>query len=387
MTHEVVEKIQALLPELRERAQETEDQGQVSEASIKALQDTGFFKLMQPIQWGGYAAEPVVLYDCVRLLASACSSTGWVASIVGVHNWHLALFDQQAQQDVWGADTEVRISSSYAPMGSGTKVEGGYIVKGSWAFSSGSAHADWAFVGGLVMIDGNPADFGTFLIPRAEYTIDETWNVIGLSGTGSNTIVVEDVFVPEHRFLSFLVMNEFAAPGAKVNTEPLYRMPWGTIMPTTISAPVVGMAQGAYAAFVEHQGKRVRAAFLGENAKDDPFIKVRVAEAASDIDAAWRQLVGNLQAEWELVLAGQDIPMDLRMAARRDQVRATQRSVGAIDQLFAASGATALVKGTPLQRFWRDAHAARVHATNDAERAYVMFGDHTFGLPGVPGMV
>lgn len=384
---DVVERVEALLPLLREKAQETEDLRNIPDETVKALQETGFFKLMQPTQWGGYAAEPIVFYDTVRKIASACGSTGWVAGIVGVHNWHLALFDQQAQQDVWGEDTDVRVSSSYAPMGSGTKVDGGYTVKGSWAFSSGSAHTDWVFVGGFVLVDGNPIDFGTFLIPRSEYRIDDVWNTVGLRGTGSNTIVVEDIFVPEHRFLSFLVMNEFAAPGVQVNPEPLYRMPWGTIMPTIISTPVVGMAEGAYQAFVEHQGKRVRAAYIGENAKDDPFMKVRVAEAASDIDAAWRQLAGNLNAEWELALADKEIPFELRVAARRDQVRATQRAVASIDLLFEASGATALAHGTPLQRFWRDAHAARVHASNDPERAYIMYGEHTFGLPVTPGMV
>ena len=158
-------------------------------------------------------------------------------------------------------------------------------------------------------------------------------------------------------------------------------MPWGTMHPTTISTPIVGMAYGAYDAHVEHQGKRVRAAYAGEKAKDDPFAKVRIAEAASDIDAAWGQLSGNLAAEYALLLAGEDIPLELRAKARRDQVRATQRAIAAIDRLFESAGATALGTDTPLQRFWRDAHAGRVHAANDAERAYVMFGNQEFGLP------
>jgi 3-hydroxy-9,10-secoandrosta-1,3,5(10)-triene-9,17-dione monooxygenase len=151
--------------------------------------------------------------------------------------------------------------------------------------------------------------------------------------------------------------------------------------PTTISSPIVGMAYGAYAAHVEHQGKRVRAAFAGEKAKDDPFGKVRIAEAASDIDAAWRQLSGNLAEEYALLCDGQQVPMELRARARRDQVRATCRAIASIDRLFEAAGATALNNDQPLQRFWRDAHAGRVHAANDAERAYVMYGNQEFGLP------
>ncbi|MFC9874086.1 3-hydroxy-9,10-secoandrosta-1,3,5(10)-triene-9,17-dione monooxygenase oxygenase subunit [Nocardia salmonicida] len=387
MTQEVTERVEALLPTLRERAQEAEDLRRIPEESMKALQETGFFRLLQPKQWGGHAADPVVFYDTVRKIASACGSTGWVAGIIGVHNWHLALFDQQAQQDVWGEDTDVRISSSYAPMGAGQAVDGGYIVRGSWAWSSGSDHATWAVLGGPVIKNGKPVDFGSFLIPRSDYRIDDVWNVVGLRGTGSNTVVVEDVFVPSHRFLSFRAMSEGRAPGLEQNTDAVFKMPWGTIHPTTISTPIVGMGYGAYEAHVEHQGKRVRAAYAGENAKDDPFAKVRVAEAASDIDAAWRQLSGNVAEEYALLLAGEEVPFDLRVRARRDQVRSTGRVIASIDKLFESSGATALANGTPLQRFWRDAHAGRVHAANDPERAYVMYGTHEFGLPVTDAMV
>ncbi len=380
-TREVTERVDALLPMLRERAQEAEDLRRIPDETMKALQATGFFRLVQPRQWGGLAADPVVFYDSVRKIASACGSTGWVAGIIGIHNWHIALFDQKAQEEVWGEDTEVRIGSSYAPMGAGVVTEDGYLVNGAWNWSSGCDHADWTFVGGPVIKDGKPVDFGSFLIPRSEYRIDDVWNVVGLRGTGSNTLVVKDVFVPRHRFLSYKTMNELKSPGLEQNTDPLYKMPWGTIHPTTISSPIVGMAYGALEAHIEHQGKRIRAAYAGEKAKDDPFAKVRIAEAASDIDAAWRQLAGNVADEYACLVAGNEIPFDLRARARRDQVRATGRAIASIDRLFESSGATALANGTPLQRFWRDAHAGRVHAANDAERAYVMYGTHAFGLP------
>jgi 3-hydroxy-9,10-secoandrosta-1,3,5(10)-triene-9,17-dione monooxygenase len=118
-----------------------------------------------------------------------------------------------------------------------------------------------------VIKDGRPVDFGSFLIPRTEYQIDDVWHVVGLRGTGSNTLVVKDVFVPRHRFLSYKSMNDHTAGGLETNAAPVYKMPWGTVHPTTISAPIVGMAYGAYEAHVEHQGARVRAAFAGEKAK------------------------------------------------------------------------------------------------------------------------
>lgn len=383
----VLSGIDDLLPNLRERAQIAEDQRQVPYETINELDEVGFFKLLQPEQWGGLQADPTAFYEAVRRLASACGSTGWISSIIGVHNWHLALFDQRAQDEVWGDDPTVRVSSSYAPMGAGTVVDGGYLVSGAWQWSSGSEHATWAFLGGPVIKDGRPVDFGSFLIPRTEYTIDDVWHVVGLKGTGSNTVVVKDVFVPSHRFLSYKAMNDGTAGGYQNNTAPVYKMPWGTMHPTTISAPIVGMAYGAYAAHVEHQGKRVRAAFAGEKSKDDPFAKVRIAEAASDIDAAWRQLIGNVGDEYALLQAGKEIPYELRARARRDQVRATARAIASIDLLFESAGATALTTGAPLQRFWRDAHAGRVHAANEPERAYLIFGNNEFGLPPADTMV
>lgn len=378
---QVLEKINVLLPELEQRAQSTEDLRRIPDETVSGLETAGFFRLLQPEQWGGYQVDPVTFYEAVRRIASACGSTGWVSGIIGVHNWHLALFDQQAQEDVWGSDTNVRISSSYAPMGMGEVVDGGYKVNGSWAWSSGCETADWVFVGGPVIKNGKPVDFVSFLIPREDYTIKDVWNVVGLRGTGSNTIEVKDVFVPRHRMLSMRTMSMGQSPGLERNTAPVYKMPWGTIHPSTIATPILGMAYGAYRAHVDHQGKRVRAAYAGEKAKEDPFAKVRIAEAASDIDAAWRQLSGNLQAEYDLILAGEEVPMELRLSARRDQVRATGRAIAAIDRLFENSGAHALENGTPIQRFWRDAHAGRVHAANDPERAYVAFGNGEFGIP------
>ena len=378
---QVLDNIDALLADFAQRAQETEDARRVSDESAQALQAAGFFKLLQPKQWGGYEVDPVTFYEAVRRIATACGSTGWVAGIIGVHNWHLSLFDQRAQEEVWGADTNVRISSSYAPMGMGEVVEGGYKVNGNWAFSSGCDIADWTFVGGPVIKDGRPVDFVSYLLPRSDYTIKDVWNVVGLKGTGSNTLEVKDVFVPRHRVLSMGTMAKNESPGLAQNTAPVYKMPWGTIHPSTIATPIVGMAYGAYEAHVEHQGKRVRAAYAGEKSKDDPFAKVRIAEAASEIDAAWRQLSGNLQAEYDYILAGESVPMELRLAARRDQVRATGCAIEAIDMLFENSGAGALNVDSPIQRFWRDAHGGRVHAANDPERAYVAFGNGEFGLP------
>jgi len=379
MTDQVLDGVRDLLPVLRERAQETEDARRIPDATIKSLQETGFFRLLQPASYGGFEGDPVAFYTAVKLIAGACGSTGWVASVIGVHNWQLGLFPAQAQADVWADDPNTRISSSYAPMGKATPVDGGYRFTGRWSFSSGCDHATWVFVGGLVRDgDGAPIDYCTFLVPRADYAIDDVWDTIGLRGTGSNDVIIDDVFVPAHHVLSFGDMARCMCPGQQVNPAPLYRLPFGSVFTNTITAPIIGMAAGAYAAHVDHQRERI-SVYGNEKAKDDPFGKVRIATAAAEIDAAWLQLTHNLTEEMDLARAGEKIPMSLRLRVRRDQVLGTGRAIAAVDLLFENSGGRALKVGTPIQRFWRDAHAGRVHAANDPERALKMFGDGEFG--------
>ncbi|WP_430791645.1 3-hydroxy-9,10-secoandrosta-1,3,5(10)-triene-9,17-dione monooxygenase oxygenase subunit [Actinoplanes sp. G11-F43] len=385
----VLAGVRELLPVLRDRAQETEDRRALAPETVKALAETGFFRLLQPARFGGHEAHPLTFLTGVREIASACGSTGWVASVIGVHAWQLALFPDRAQQDVWGGDTGTRMSSSYAPTGRIERVDGGYRVTGRWSFSSGCDHATWVLLGGIVPPgdDGTPADFKTFLLPAADYTIEDVWHTVGLRGTGSNDIVVDGAFVPEHRSLSFNDTSRCRCPGQEQNPGPLYRIPYASIFSYAITTPIIGMATGAYRAHVDHMRERVRASYAGVKAAEDPHSQVRVAEAAGDIDSAWFALEADMRELMDLTTAGTRLPMPLRLRVRRDQVRGTELAIRAVDRLFENSGGRALRTGTPIQRFWRDAHAGRVHAINDPERALSMFGRGEFGMPLNDAMV
>ncbi len=383
----VLDGVRDLLPTFRERADEGERLRVVPESSVKELEETGFFRLLQPKRYGGFEADPVDFYTAVRDIASADGSTGWVSSVVGVHPWQVALFDDEAQQAVWGDDQAVRLSSSYAPTGKAMLAEGGFTLSGKWSFSSGCDHCSWVLLGGLVFNDeGQVVDFRTFMVPREKYQIVDVWNVVGLRGTGSNDIVVEETFIPEAFTLSMGETGQCKGPGQAVNPSDLYKLPFHSIFTSTIATPIIGMAKGAYAEHVEMQQKRVRAAYLGEKASLDPFAAVRIARSSSEIDAAWALLMNNIREEQDLVARGEAIPLELRLRVRRDQVLGTTRAIDAIDSLFEASGGRALAEGTFLQRAWRDAHAGRVHAANDPERALQMYGAHQFGHKVDPGM-
>lgn len=383
----VLDGVRDLLPTFRERADEGERLRVVPDASIKELEETGFFRLLQPRRFDGLEADPVAFYTAVRDIASADGSTGWVSSVVGVHPWQVALFADEAQQAVWGEDTSVRLSSSYAPTGKAVVTEGGFTLSGKWSFSSGCDHCTWVLLGGLVFNEeGQVVDFRTFMVPREKYQVVDVWNVVGLRGTGSNDIVVEETFVPEAFTLSMGETGQCRGPGQAVNDGDLYKLPFHSIFTSTIATPIIGMAKGAYAEHVEMQQKRVRAAYLGEKASLDPFAAVRIARSSSEIDAAWALLMANIREEQAYVARGEQIPLELRLRVRRDQVLGTARAIDAIDALFEASGGRALAEGTYLQRAWRDAHAGRVHAANDPERALQMYGAQQFGHKVDPGM-
>jgi 3-hydroxy-9,10-secoandrosta-1,3,5(10)-triene-9,17-dione monooxygenase len=388
MASKVLEAVRDLLPGIAARVETCETDRQVPADSVAELVRAGVFRMLQPIRWGGQEADPVDFYEVVRTIAAACGSTGWVSSVVGVHPWQLALFPSAAQHDVWDSDPDTLVCSSYAPTGRLTPVDGGYEATGRWSFSSGSSHCSWVLLGAIVVgADGKPVDFVTILAPRSDFSIEDVWDVVGLRGTGSNDIVIEKKFVPAHRTLSFNDVSALQCPGQAENTAPLYRLPFGTVFSNTITAPILGIATGAYTSHIDRMRERVRISYGGQKVAGDAFAHVRVARAASDIDASWLQLERNLDEQMRYATAGEQIPMELRLRARRDQVLGTERSVEAIGLLFKNSGGHSLKNGNPIERAWRDAGAASVHAANDVERWLAMYGKGAFGLPTEDAMV
>jgi 3-hydroxy-9,10-secoandrosta-1,3,5(10)-triene-9,17-dione monooxygenase len=388
MTNKVLSAVTDLLPGFRERAEQAERDRKVPVESIAELQEAGVFRMLQPKHWGGLEADPVDFYEVVKTIAGACGSTGWVSSIVGVHPWQLGLFPAAAQEEVWGSDPSTLVSSSYAPTGKLTPVDGGYECTGRWSFSSGSDHCSWVLLGAIVMgPEGKPVDFLTILVPRSDYTIDDVWDVVGLRGTGSNDIVIDKKFIPAHRTLSFNDVGALKCPGQELNTSALYKLPFGTVFSNTITAPIIGIAEGAYRAHIDRMQERVRISYGGQKVSGDGFAHVRVARAASEIDAAWLQLERNIREEYRYADAGEEIPRELRLRARRDQVRGTERAIEAIALLFKNSGGHSLKNGNPIERAWRDANAGSVHAANDTERWLAMYGKGEFGLPIEDAMI
>jgi len=244
-------------------------------------------------------------------------------------------------------------------------VDGGYIFNGRWQFSSGTDHCDWIILGAMLGDDKGlplmPPQMLHMILPRKDYEIvEDSWNVVGLRGTGSKDIIVRDAFVPDYRVMKADEVKNGTAQRNSGLTQSLYQMPFSTMFPLGITAAVVGIAEGALAAHLDYQRDRVGAA--GTAIKDDPYVLYAVGEAAADINAARQELLANVDRIWDIVDSGHEVSFADRAAGRRTQVRAAWRAVMAVDQIFARSGGNALRMDKPLQRYWRDAHAGLAHA-------------------------
>lgn len=377
-----LDRVRALLPALRERAMYTERLRRLPDETVKDFQEAGLFLALQPKHYGGYELDPGTFYQAVMEIGAVCGSSAWILGVVGIHNWHLGLFHPQAQEDVWHDDPNVLLSTSLAPTGTVEGADGGFRLHGRWSFSSGCDFCQWVVLGGMVPAAhaGEPPILCSFLVPRSDYTIDDNWYVMGLCGTGSKDIVVEDAFVPTYRTLSYPDMFYLRCPGTAVNTAPLYRLPFGSVFPYAIATPAVGAALGALHTFREQTKTRVSARDKMP-VSEDPFIQVGLGEAAAEVDAAHERVLRNFAEMMHLASTGQEIPLAYRARYRWDAAKIVDWSVRAVDRLLQASSGRVVFLSNPIQRAWRDVHAMQAHVGNNLERAAIVFGRSEFGLP------
>jgi 3-hydroxy-9,10-secoandrosta-1,3,5(10)-triene-9,17-dione monooxygenase len=365
MSERVLDRVMKMAEQLREQAVEAEELGRLTDETVKTMKAAGNIRLLQPRSHGGLEVHPREFAETVMATAALDPAAGWINGVVGVHPYQLAYADPKVADEVWADDVDTWMASPYAPQGVAKPVDGGYLFNGRWQFSSGTDHCDWIILGAMLGdADGKPLmppQMLHMILPRKDYEIvEDSWNVVGLRGTGSKDILVRDAFVPTYRTMDARKVMDGSAQREAGMTETLYLMPWSTMFPLGISAATIGIAEGALAAHLDYQRERVGAS--GTAIKDDPYVMYAVGEAAADINAARQELLANTDRIYDLVDAGREVSFEDRAAGRRTQVRAVWRAVSAVDEIFARSGGNAARMDKPLQRYWRDVHVGQAHA-------------------------
>jgi 3-hydroxy-9,10-secoandrosta-1,3,5(10)-triene-9,17-dione monooxygenase len=376
---ELVARARALAPRLRERAVRAERDRNIPRESVDEFIDAGLIHTLQPRRWGGYEHDHEVAFDiAVELGKSTCGSSAWCLNYLADHACILALFPDEAQHDVWSRDKAACIATSAAPTGKVEAAPGGYRLNGRWSWCSGLKHSQWIMIGGLVQRAGEDhPDMRLYLVPISDLKVDDTWYCAGLRGSGSNTSVLDDVFVPEHRSVSFATLRDGCSPGAKVNTNPIYRAPFIAVHSYALLAPVLGLARGGYADFTAWTRKRYLT-YTQLNIAQHVPVQIRVAEIAAQIDAA------ELLARRAFALARADyagMSLETRTLLRRDFTYGVRSIREAMDDLVKISGSSGLMDDNSIQRCWRDAHAISSHVVMNWDVPAENFGRMEFGLP------
>ena len=363
-THdELIRRAVELQPLLAKNAAQTEADRRVVEENIEAIKDAGLFRIMIPKRFGGYEVPIKTKLEVSAALAEGCGSTAWVVALTNVCAFFTSLMSDQAQEDVFGADPDARVAGVFAPSTDIEKVDGGYVVSGKWAWSSGSLHADWAFVGVLQLgPDGVPIDMGVVIMPMSELSIEDTWFVAGMKGTGSNTVVAEKVFVPEHRYMS---MPPLIAQGISPRThteEALYHAPFVPVAALILVGPLMGLGRAALKLALEKAPKRAVSYTRLATQRESTAFQMKLAEAAMTLDDGI--LHAHRAADDIDAWAARREHMDYltRARVRADTGWTSKRIREAISLILDAHGASGFADASPMQRIWRDANTAGRHA-------------------------
>lgn len=364
---ELLDAVRAMVPDLARDAADVEMTGAVDPAVIDRLEEAGLFRAFRPARYGGTEADPEVFFRAVRLLSRGCFATGWVASLIGAHEWHLALFDQRAQDDVWGAGTRAQISSSYTPDGMLTPTRGGYRLTGRWRTATGIHGADWVLLGALLLDEGGePVDYVGALVPAADFTIEESWDPTGLRAVAADAVVTNDVFVPDYRTFGWQERTRQQDVESARDLAPVHRMPYATIHTHAVAMPLLGAAEGAYAALVAERPE----------AESLPHVN----RAVVSLEASWAQLSHNLRVLMDHARSNAAPDTELVIRSRRDQVMAAERSMQAIGVFIDAAGTEAWGRRHPLQRAWRESQVALTNAANAVEDTLSIYGRWAYGV-------
>jgi 3-hydroxy-9,10-secoandrosta-1,3,5(10)-triene-9,17-dione monooxygenase len=372
---EIVERAKALAPRFAARAEAAETARRMPPESVKDMLDAGFARILLPEQIGGYGLGFDTWFAVMRELSKADASHGWCAGLI-IHHAHLmAQFTKAAQDTIWADGLDVAVAASFAPNVQAVPVDGGYRISGKGSpFASGVDHSTWVMLGGMVQEPDGPPQWKFFLVAPGDYTLRDTWHTVGMKGTGSNTIVTDNAFVPHARVLCLPDLRDAKTPGAALYDGVIFHTPFFCYAPISFITPMLGAVEGAYALFRDWTKNRKTQG--GASLAETTSVQVRTARAAANIDAAALLIERAVR-----VTDAPDLYSPALLArSARDFTRASELIVEAIDAIVAISGTASFTATHPMQRAWRDIHFMAMHISLNVEMNYSNYGRIEFGL-------
>jgi alkylation response protein AidB-like acyl-CoA dehydrogenase len=378
---ELLARAQALGPLLAANAQRTETERQVPEENLRAIEDAGLFRLSIPRRYGGYETPLPVWVAVHAELGRSCGATAWVTSLLTVTNWLVGRFGEQAQDEVFGGDTAPRTCGVFAPSGTSRRVDGGWLVSGRWGWASGSNNATWALLG--FSFGADPADVGFGIFSMADLTVEDTWFAAGMAGTGSNTVIGDEVFVPDHRVLTAAELM-----GGPLESPPdqgaLYRAPVMSLSSVAIAATQLGLARAALDYVIERAATRGVSYTSYETQSAAPTVQLAIGDSAATIAVAESAVLRCADQIMADLASGHEPGLVERSRTRAVVSYATRLAAEAIGTLLSAHGASSFATSSPLQRIWRDAEVIRRHAFYVYETGIEVYGKILLGRDDLP---
>jgi alkylation response protein AidB-like acyl-CoA dehydrogenase len=375
---ELVARARALGPALRERSEQAERDRRVPEQTIADIVAAKFPRICQPARFGGLELGWDSVCAVSMELGRHCTSQAWVSNVFAEHNCCLALFPDQAQQDVWRANPEALVSSSYGPTGKVEKVAEGVRVTGRYHYSSGVHHAQWSIIGGMVPREGG-AYRAMMLIPASDRRIVDNWHTMGMAGTSSCDFDVDGIFIPEHRILEEQLISEGRTPGSKVNKAPVYRMPQRGISQTALASVPIGAAEGAVDDFAEAMKTRV---VRGDAWLDSQAMQLRLAESSAEVECAKRLVMGTIREIMDKLATGANLDENDIALVSRNAAYGVVLAQRAVTRLFEAAGGSASFLSNRMQRTFRDIYTAGGHLGIMWDRNATLYSRTRLGLGG-----
>lgn len=383
----LLEDLKSILPKIAANAAQAEQLRMVPEENIALLKGIGMHRAFQPKVYGGLEISLPEFADCVAALAGACASTAWAFSLLCTHSHQLAMFPKRLQDEVWGENPDATASSSIAPFGKVEEVEGGVIFNGEMGWSSGCDHAEWAIVGCRRVNAEGEQVYCFAVLPRSDYVIQDNWFAAGMKGSGTKTLIIKDVFVPEYRIQAAKDMMEGRSAGFGLYPQSkIFYAPYRPYFASGFSAIGLGVAERMLEAYKEKTKNRVRA-YTGVNVGTATPALMRLAESTHQILAARAFLEKTWQEHAEHSERHEYPSRETLAFWRTNQAYAVKMCIQAVDRLFEAAGGMSWFESNEMQRLFRDSHMTAAHAYTDYDVCAQILGRELMGLEPDPSMV